>query len=64
MHIYTETVAVSVSSSSLFAAALKTDRSMRSKQAFKSCFASLVHILTVLNTGLADLNFCLLVRMR
>ncbi len=40
-----------------FAAASKYTQSVRSKQAFKSCSASLVHRLTVLNTGLADLIF-------
>ncbi len=54
-------VTVSVSSSRSFAAASKTVQSVRSNQAFKSCSASLVYLLTVLNTGLTDLNFCLYV---
>ncbi len=49
----------SLSSSRPVAAASETLHSVRSKQAFKSCSVSLVHLFTVLNTGLADLSFCL-----
>ncbi len=45
-----------MSSSRSFAAASKTLQSLRSKQAFKYCSDSLVHLLTVLKTGLADCN--------
>ncbi len=37
----------------------KTVQSVRLKQACKTRSVSLVHLLTVLNTGLADLSFCL-----
>ncbi len=57
-------VTVSVSSSKSFAAASKTLQSVRSKQAFKPCSASLVHLLTVLHTDLADLSFWLQVGIR
>ncbi len=57
-------VTESVSSSRLVAAASKTLQSVQSKQACKSLSVSLVHLFTVLTTGLADLSFGLYAERR
>ncbi len=57
-------VTVSVSSSRSLAAASKTLQSVQSKQACKSHSVLLVHLFTVLSTGLADFSLCLYVSIR
>ncbi len=63
MHIssqkLTYEVTVSVSSSRSVTATSKTLQSVSWKQDCKSHSASFVHLLTILNTGLADFSFCL-----
>ncbi len=53
--IYDVTVSVSLSRS--FAAASKTVQSVSSKHACKTRSVSIIHLLTVLNTGLANKMF-------
>ncbi len=63
MHIFLQKlihdVTVSVSSSRLVAAASKSVQSLRSRQDRKTRSVSLVYLLIVLNTGLADFSLYL-----